>query len=486
MIPKKIVCSGFLFLTLCVPAQSLLKEVENLKKDPALKHASWSIYVVSSKTDSVLADYNSQVSLIPASTMKIITTGAALGMLGSDYVFKTQLQYDGTLDTLSGILKGNVYIVGGGDPSLESMYFADKNDSLPVVEKWALALKAKGIKKINGAIIGDADIFEDNAIPPQWIWADIGNYFGAAASGLTYRDNKYTVNFKSGTFGTKTAITNIQPAVEGLQFINNVYAGGSGDSAYIFGAPYTFYRKAEGTIPPNKKKYEVEGAVPDAALYCAKAFENALKKAGVSITEPANTAKKLKETNNYTITNRKNIHTHYSPPLDKIVYWTNMKSVNLYAEHLLKFISYKKTGLGTEVKGIELVTAYWKDRGVDISGFTMTDGCGLSRANVITTKTEVQILLKMIRDKNFDTFYNSFPIAGKPGSLGNMGDGSFAENNLRAKSGYITGVRGYAGYVKNRKGELLCFSVLANNYECTAIEMKKKLERLLIAVAESK
>lgn len=485
MINKKWVLLCCFFSPLISYSQ-LNKEIENLKKDDALKHATWSIYVVNSKTDSVIADYNSNASVVPASTMKIVTTSAALGMLGSDYVFKTQLQYDGSFDTITGIVKGNLYIVGGGDPTLESSYFKEKKDSLSTIERWALILKAKGIKKIEGAIIGDAEIFEDNSIPSQWIWGDIGNYFGAGASGLTYHDNKYIVNFKSGSVGSKTSINSIQPPMEGLQFINNVTAGGNDDSAFIYGSPYSLYRKAEGTIPPNKKSYEVEGSIPDPALSCAQALESALKKLNVSIAKNATTAKKLKETNEYSTSNRKNIHANYSPTLDKIVYWTNMKSINLYAEHLLKFMSYRKTGFGTESRGTQLVTAYWKDRGVDVSGFSMTDGCGLARANVITTKTETQILCKMIKDKNFDVFYKSFPIAGKSGSLGSLCEGTFAENNLRAKSGYINMARGYAGYVKNRKGDMLCFSVIANNYECSATEMKKKLERLLIAIAETK
>lgn len=483
---KKIVllCCGF--LPLISYSQSLNKEIENLKKDVDLRHASWSIYVLNSKTDSVVADYNSAASLIPASTLKIVTTAAALGMLGSDYVFKTQIQYDGIFDSISGTLKGNLYLVGGGDPTLESSYFRDKKDSLSTMERWALIIKAKGIKRIEGAIIGDAEIFEDNIIPSQWIWGDIGNYFGAGASGLTYHDNKYSVYFKSGAAGSKTSISNIQPPTEGLQFINNVTAGGNDDSAFIYGSPYSLYRKAEGTIPPNKKNYEVEGSIPDPALACAQALEQALKNIHITVVQKATTAKKLKETDSYAIANRKNIHAHYSPTLDKIVYWTNLKSVNLYAEQLLKFMSYKKTGFGTETKGTQIVLNYWKDRGVDVSGFNMADGCGLARANVITTKTEVQILDKMIKDKNFDAFYKSFPIAGKSGSLGNLCEGTFAENNLRAKSGYISMARGYTGYVKNRKGDLLCFSVLANNYECSPTEMKRKLEKLLIAIAETK
>lgn len=451
-----------------------------------MKHATWSVYVINSRTDSVIADYNGNTSLIPASTMKIVTTSAALGMLGSDYVFKTQLQYDGVFDSVSGILKGNLYIAGGGDPTLESSYFQDKKDSLSILERWALILKGKGIRKIEGCIVGDAEIFEDNLLPAQWIWGDIGNYFGAGASGLTYHDNKYIVSFKSGNTGSKTTINNIQPALEGLHFVNNVTAAGNDDSAFIYGSPYSLYRKAEGTIPPNKKNYEVEGSLPDPALTCAQELERALKKLQVNITQKATTARKLKEANEYTASNRKNVYAHYSPTLDKIVYWTNLKSVNLYAEHLLKFISYKKTGFGTETKGTQLITAYWKDRGVDVTGFTMMDGCGLARANVITTKTETQILAKMVRDKNFDAFYKSFPIAGKSGSLGSLCEGTVAENNLRAKSGYITMARGYAGYVKNRKGDLLCFSVIANNYECSPTEMKRKLEKILVAIAESK
>jgi D-alanyl-D-alanine carboxypeptidase/D-alanyl-D-alanine-endopeptidase (penicillin-binding protein 4) len=114
----------------------------------------------------------------------------------------------------------------------------------------------------------------------------------------------------------------------------------------------------------------------------------------------------------------------------------------------------------------------------------MNDGCGLARANVVTTKTEVQVLNVLSRSKDFNFFYNSLPVAGKAGSLGGLCDGTFAENNMCAKSGYITRARAYSGFVKNHKGELLSFSVIANNYDCTPAEMKRKLEKILVAIAE--
>jgi D-alanyl-D-alanine carboxypeptidase/D-alanyl-D-alanine-endopeptidase (penicillin-binding protein 4) len=463
----------------------LKAEIDALKKDPALKHASWSVCVMNTKKDTTIAEYNSSLSMVPASTLKIVTTGAALSILGSDFMFQTRLEHDGTFDTISGVLSGNLYIRGGGDPTLGSEYFRDKKDSLTVIEKWALILKAKGLKKIEGAVIGDASIFEDNMTPSQWIWGDMGNYFGAGACGLSYHDNKYTVFFKSGAAGTKTSVNGFSPVIEGLQFVNNVTAGGNDDNAFIYGSQYSYMRTAQGTVPANKNNYEVEGSIPDPALFCAQSLTLALKNIDVTTGKKAGTLKAMKEANDTVTSKRKILHTHYSPTLDKIVYYTNLKSNNLYAEHLLKYICYSKTGFGSGSQGTEIITNFWKNRGVDVSGFFMNDGCGLARANVITTKTQTQILRLMAKDKNYNAFYNSLPVAGRSGSLGGLCDGTFAENNLRAKSGYITRARGYCGYVKNRKGEMLCFSVIANNYDCSPSDMKRKLEKILVAISET-
>lgn len=486
MIRISILVLIFIGNNLCLLSQTsrLNVEIEALKKDKDLKHASWSVCVMNVKKDSAIAEYNSMTSLVPASTLKIVTTGAALSMLGKDFTFKTQLQHDGNLDTLSGILKGNLYILGGGDPSLDSECFRDKKDSLSTLEKWAVLLKQKGIKKIDGAVIGDASVFEDNLTPNQWIWSDIGNYFGAGACGLSYHDNKYIAFFKSGATGTKTSIDRTEPQIEGMQLINHVTAGGSEDNAFIYGSQYSDHRMAQGTVPASRNNYEVEGSIPDPPLFCAQSLKAALENAGITVTEKCSTVRALKEKNEFAEAKRTTLHTHVSPTLEKIIYWTNLKSINLYAEHLLKYIAYSKTGYGSTSAGTDIVTNFWKGKGVDVSGFFMNDGSGLARANVITTKTQTQILRAMNKDKNFTVFFNSLPVAGKSGSLGGLCDGTFAENNLRAKSGYITRARGYCGYVKNRKGELLCFSVLANNYECSPTEMKRKLEKILVSLAE--
>lgn len=467
------------------PASKLRLELDKLRKDEQLSHAQLSVYVWNLKKNSLVIDHNGDLSLVPASTMKVVTTGAALNILGADFRFETKIEFEGIYDSLNGIVKGNIYITGGGDPTLASEYFRDKKDSLSVVQRWALILKEKGIKKVEGKIIADAGVFEDNTTPSQWIWGDMGNYYGAGASGLTYMDNKITFHFVSKNENTSTQISKVTPDIKGLKIINNVTAGGKKDNAYVYASPYDYRYMVEGNIPPNRSDYEVDAAMPDPALYCAQSFYEALIQNKIIVTDSFSTVRILKEASKYKSGKRVTFFKHYSPPLEKIVYYTNLKSNNLYAEHLLKYICYKQTGMGEENEGTVLVTEYWKTRGVDVGGMFMNDGCGLARANAITTKTQVQILRLISQDKSFQSFYNSLPVAGKSGSLGGLCEGSFAENNLRAKSGYITRARSYCGYVKNRKGEMVSFSVIVNNYSCTAVEMKSKLEKILVAIAET-
>lgn len=459
-------------------------EVNKLKADASLQHASWSVCVMPTKKDSVIYEYNSEKSLIPASTFKTLTTGAALSILGSGFKFETKIKYDGLLDIMTGTLHGNIYIIGGGDPTLDSKYFKTKNDTTSTTDIWAAILKGKGIRKVTGQVIADASIFEENTIPSQWIWSDIGNYFGAGAAGLSYHDNSYTLYLQSSNTGTKTKINKSTPYIPNLKITNNVIANGKKDSAYIYGAPYSFHRIMEGSIPPNRNNFKVKGSIPDPALYCAQSLTASLKKFGVTVTSNAITVRQLKQNNAYTKKTLKPLYTHYSPTLSKVVYWCNVKSINLYAENLLKYLAYKKSGLGTEQVGTQVIADFWKGKGVNTGGLNVYDGSGLSRANTITTKTQTQILRTIANSKSYYSFNASLPIAGKSGSMRRLCKGSAAENNLRAKSGYLTNVRAYTGYVTSKKGEQLCFSIIVNNYSCSPYQMKLKIEKLLVALAE--
>lgn len=494
----------------------LKTEIEQLQHDTDLAHASWSVCVLDVKKDSIIAQYNSNLSLVPASTQKIITTSAALALLGWNFKYETRLEYDGKLDSVNGILHGNLYIKGSGDPTLNSETFKKKSDTVPLTDQWAQLISAKGIKKIEGGIVADATAFEDETVPYGWIWGDMGNYYGAGASGLNFSDNKFTLYFQSGKKnGDTTLITKISPEIPQMRVLNFVRSKGYADNAYIYGSPYSLVRYVKGTIPLNKTNYKVEGSVPDPPLFCAQSLDSSLRKIGISIGKKAISIRHMLPSSEEFISTdidlpptpegeqshqpsisssspfgdgallRFTLYKHTSQPLDKIVYQTNIQSNNLFAETLLKTIAWKKTKFGDDQTGIDMIATYWKQKGVDMKGFYMADGCGLSRFNAVSTKQLSEILRAVSTDSLlFKKFYASLPIAGKSGSLGKLCKGTLAENNLRAKSGYMSRVRSYAGYVTNKRGNLLAFAVIVNNYDCSALQMKDKLEELMVAIAE--
>jgi D-alanyl-D-alanine carboxypeptidase/D-alanyl-D-alanine-endopeptidase (penicillin-binding protein 4) len=457
--------------------------LDNYKKDKDLQHASYSFCVLDASTGKTIKEYNSELALIPASTMKIVTTSAALGILGKDYTYKTNFYNFQKADSVSGQNNNNLLIRGSGDPSFNSSYFYESDSSFlnQIIQK----LKNKGIKKINGSIIADASYF-DNSIPSTWIWGDIGNYFGAGANGLSYHDNKFSLFYNSGAANTIAELENISPTYfsKKINIQSNVISSGTEDDAFVFGDPNSYSRIVKGTIPPNKKHYEVEAEMPEPALYFVNQLQTELKKNNLTSSDT-----KLIVTENPNTYNTKPeqlVYTHTSPKLEKIVYYTNVKSNNHYAESLLKTVGAAKSGKqGTTANGISAVENYWKDRGIDINGLHMADGSGLSRANTITTKIQTSILSKIYRDSlMYPAFNASLPVAGKNGSMTSLCKGTFAEGNMRAKTGYINRARGYCGYVKTKSGKELAFSVLFNNYDCSPKEMKLKIEKLLVALVD--
>lgn len=455
--------------------------LESYKKDKDLQHATYSFCVLEAQTGKIVKEYNAETALIPASTMKIMTTSAALGILGKDYTYKTNFYTFTKTDSVSGTSTTHLLIKGSGDPSFNSSYFYNTDSDFfnPMIEK----LKAKSIKKINGSIIVDISCF-NNTIPSTWIWGDIGNYFGAGANGLSYHDNKFSIFYNSGALNTTAELENVSPNyfAKKMTIQSNVISSGSEDDAFVFGDPNGYSRKVTGTIPPNKTHYEVEAEMPEPALYFVNQLQSELQKNNLASSD----VKLIISEQINTKGSEQLVYTHQSPKLEKIVYYTNTKSNNHYAESLLNTIGATKSKKqGTTSNGINAVENYWESRGVDVTGLHMADGSGLSRANTITTKNQATVLSKIYRDSlMYPAFNASLPIAGKNGSMTNLCKGTFAENNMRAKTGYINRARGYCGYVKTKSGKELAFSVLFNNYDCSPKEMKLKIEKLLVALVD--
>ncbi len=464
--------------------EKLKTELEALRNDSEMAHASWGICVMQPESRNTILEYNSSMSLAPASTQKIITTAAGLSILGPSFSYTTRLEYDGSFDSINGVLNGNLYIKGSGDPSLESFFFKDGKDTVKLVDKWADFLKTKNIRSISGSVVADASVFEDESTESNWAWGDMENYYGAGASGLSYKDDMYSLFFNSGKANDSARLIRISPEIPGFSILNYVKAYGTEDEAYIYGAPYTTSRYITGTIPPNKSNFEVKGALPDPSFLLAYDLKNALSRKKVPVNGPATSVRELKLNHRYNPQTRKEIGKFGSPSLEKIVYWTNMFSVNLFAEHIMKTIALTKRGFGSSTGGIDEIAKFWKSKGIDIKGMALFDGCGLARANTVTARQLTEILCYMTRDRAYLSFFNSLPVAGKTGTMKGLLKGTSAENNLRAKSGSFNRVRSFAGYVNSKNGQQLAFALIANNFDYSSNEMRKKLERIMELISE--
>ncbi|HYG51682.1 MAG TPA: D-alanyl-D-alanine carboxypeptidase/D-alanyl-D-alanine-endopeptidase [Flavobacteriales bacterium] len=464
---------------------SLEKFIDVFVDDPDLKNASFTFMAKDVKTSAVIAEYNPDMSLMPASTMKVVTTAAAMEILGGGYKFKTVLQYSGYIDT-SCVLHGDLYIKGGGDPTLGSRFFKDHYYDPDFLNNWAMMVRLAGIDSITGRVIGDDDIYGADPTPTTWVYGDLGSYYGAPPNGLTIFDNCVYYEFESGpNSGDSTTITCIEPYVPGLEVINTVKSAAvSDDNSFFIGPPYRFNRYVKGTIPRNQKAYdEVRGSIPDPALQAAFEFQMALHNMDIAVNGGYTTTRKLRLEKRYEKVERTDFYTQYSPSTSSIIYWINMNSVNLFAEHLCIQIGLSKYGGASTQTGCSAITEFWKKRGIDTEGLYMFDGCGLSRHNAISAHHLTDIMVYMAKSKNAAGFENTLPVAGKTGTLSNIGKKTIIAGNVHAKSGTMQRVKSYSGYVKTKSGRKLAFTMIVNNFNCPVKKMVDKFEKLMIAMA---
>ena len=472
---------AYLLLNFVSAQTSLQKAIDALSKDQDLKHAGFGVCVIDVESGKIIAQNEMDKSLIPASSLKVVTTATALAKLGDDFKFKTELQYDGSLGS-DGILNGNLYIKGYGDPTLGS----DKFDKAIPVEKlmteFVDAIQKAGIKQINGKVVGDASFFSSSVNGRTWLWEDLGNYYASGAWGLNILENKYYLNFQQNPkIGEQPKILNTDPSIPNLYLINEVNSAesNSGDNAYIFGSPYSYTRFVRGTIPVGKGTFTIKGAIPDPPFFAAHLLVNALEEAGISTSKRATSQFQL-EQEDATKTKRKTIHTHYSPSLKEIAIQTNLESVNLYCESMLRYLAVSAKSSGSE-NGLEIIKDFWKEKGLDVDGLYLEDGSGLSPYNSVSSFHLAKILQLIAKEKKlFNSFNESLPIAGRSGTLKYMLKGTAAENKIRAKSGGMKRVRSYTGYARAKNGKLLSFSIIANHFSCSSRDMRRKIEKIML------
>lgn len=452
--------------------------INDFASEAVFSHASVSI-TLRDENGSIIGGKNSETALPTASTAKLFSTASALEILGPDYKAKTRIYIDGVISE-DGILNGNVWIRGGGDPTLGSKYFGKEEDRLKFLKDWITALKNKGVKKINGAVIADASEFGYISAPDAWAWNDMGNYYGASPSGLTFADNTLEYHFKTSNYqGGKTEITRISPEINGLQIINQVTSENiKFDNCYVYGAPFSTVRIATGSLPMGRSNFVVKGSLPDPELSLGELLYDELLVYGITTSEPVKSRRQYPEMkvdyNKLTL-----VHTETGRSIQEIITLTNHKSINLYAEHLLCLIAYEKGKTGSVNEGVKYCMDYWKGK-INTEGLYLTDGSGLSRSNGISSSHLSELVYYMNSKSRYkDQFYASLPISGESGTLKSLCNGQKAHGKFHAKSGTMNRIKSYAGYIESASGKQYSFAIIVNNFEGSVSGVKSKMEVLL-------
>lgn len=459
---------------------SLLENAQNLfVTDPVLANASIGICVLNAKTGERKAQYNSNISLTPASTVKLFSTATSLEVLGKDFRPKTRIYASKAIDA-KGNLNGNLWIRGGGDVSLGSRYFNKEEELTQFLSEWADTLYKMGLRKISGSVIGDASEFGYMGAGDGWNWADMGNYYGAGPSGLPIYDNMLRYYFKvNASIGSNAELLRTFPEIEGLNFKSNITGvKAAGDNSYIYGAPYSMDVFGTGYLPVKSSNFMVKGTLPDSELQFAQAFEKALIARGIQITEKAQQVRKMNlgvAWKRYT-SGPVLIYTHSGRSLGEIVQWTNQKSVNLFAEQLLTWVGYASNGNGGMENSLNYLEKFWRDK-INLSGLYLTDGSGLSRSNAVSASHFCELLKYMYSSPKKTDFISSLPIAGVSGTLSEVCKNQAAHGKIKAKSGTMTRVKSYAGYLETNAGETYCFAIIVNNYNCSTASLLKRIEK---------
>lgn len=482
MIRNKIVLLCLLICFHALAGAQTPAPVKRLLQAPYMRGASFSLIVKDVQDGKTVCSYDTDRLQSPASVLKTVATATALEILGEDYRYPTTLEYDGTLE--NGTLKGNLYIKGSGDPSLGSSYFA--SDQNKFLSAWIAALQKAGIRRITGSIISDESIFDTEGASVKWLREDMGNYYAPGSYGLSVFDNMYKLSLQTGAVGSRPVLKGTEPNIPFIRFKNYLKtASVSSDSAYIIGAPLDDVRYLYGVLPANRETYVLKGDIPDPALYLAHYLTDRLRQKGIQVDGAPSCYRIEAEENRWNKKERKEIVTTYSPTLREIASVCNHVSHNLYADALVKTIGLQYKPRKNEVissfgRGVQVVKEYWEKKGLDVFSLRMNDGSGLAPADKVSAGFMGELLAYMATESAVsEAFIASLPQAGIEGSVRNFLKGSKLQGKARLKSGGITGVRSYAGYI-TEDGKTYAVAIFSNNYSCPMNRMTGALEKLLL------
>jgi serine-type D-Ala-D-Ala carboxypeptidase/endopeptidase (penicillin-binding protein 4) len=470
--------------------KDLQKQIRAILDDPAYENAGWAILIKDMKSDKTLFERNAKKSYIPASNVKLYTTSAALTLLGPEFRYETKVYSDAPV--VNGVLSGNLIVKGSGDPVIGGRF--NDGDITETFRTWADTLKSMGIRRIEGDIIGDDDLFDDLELGYGWSWDDVPFWYSAEISALSLNDANIDFEIAAGEEGGSARIT-WEPAMTGYASVLNA----------TFTLPSSSSLEEGYSREWDSNRFRIYSQVPagsidreslsvrNPTLFFVHVLRETLIKEGIAVLGKTVDIDDISVKPDYTSESTWQVTTHFSPPLKDIVYVLNKRSQNLYAEQLLKTLAARlpvdddELVPGSAQMGLAREMEVFASAGVDTSRINIVDGSGLSRMNLITAEMTSSILRYMryeVDDSTRAAFFRSLPVGGIDGTLEYRFKKGPARGKVHAKTGTVSHASSLSGYIASALGTPLSFVIMCTHFTGPTSQVRQTQDRIIELLAK--
>jgi len=456
--------------------------LDALFADPALTHAFVAARVESLADGRTLYARNAGARVVPASTMKIVTTAVAAERLGWDFRFETRLEMTGAIR--DGVLHGDLVVTGGGDPSVS----AQGMDTPPLFIEWRERLRKAGIDRVEGRLVGDDNAFDDQTLGAGWAWDYLTAGYAAPSSALSYNENVAVMRISPGPAIGDAARVDLGPPGHGLDLTNAVATSASEVPASIAfeRLPGSTALRVRGSTPVGAPTLVLTTTVVNPTRYFVEALRLALQARGLHVSGGSWDIGDVETPPVLPAGERRVLATRYSQPLSVLIGYAMKVSQNFYGDMLLKAIGAHATAapggetVGSLETGRTAVRETLMAWGLPVDTLAMYDGSGLSRYSYASADLLVGVLKHAWHDERLrGPFAASLPVGGRDGTLENRMRNTTLDRRVQAKTGTIANVRSLAGYAETAAGEKLVFAIVANHFAAPNADVDRVMETAL-------
>ena len=457
--------------------------------------AYWGAVVLDAATGETLYSLNADHYFKPASNVKLFTTTMALATLGPDFRVRTTIETSGLLDR-AGLLRGDLVLVGRGDPNLSNRIFpfAKQGERSGPADK-ALAeladqVVAHGVKAIRGDVVADDSYFMLARFPSGWTVDDTVWSYGAAVSAIAVNENSLSLEVRPGAAAGAPVRVAWDPWPGPYSVRNEAHtvAKGTADAQLSLARdPESRVFVLGGTMEIDAPARLLPLAVPEPAELTAAQLKRLLEARGVSISgrsRARHAGDAGTESKAESLPAGKVLAERESPTLIEDARLTNKLSQNLHAELMLRVAAKEKGGAETMDDALKFAEKFRESIGLPADDVFLDDGSGLSRNGLVTPRSVAEVLQYASRQPWGEAFAATLPVAGEDGTLENRMKGTAAAGRVRAKTGTIGNAVGLSGYATTSKGQRLIFSLFGNNNPGAARDASSVLDAICVAMVE--